>query len=60
MNPAVTLLGSTEFACVLVRHLGCTRVVCQSDRVDLIADLAMELSNDRELAICAWAARRAA
>ena len=50
----VSIFGSSEYACVIVSVGGEKRPILQSGRVDVIADLAMDLRNDRELALSAW------
>jgi hypothetical protein len=50
----VKVLGHSEFIAVLVTVGGYSRVVAQGSCVDVLADFAMDLSADAEMAQCAW------
>jgi hypothetical protein len=53
--PQIILFGNSDYASVVIHYRNKSRVVAQSSMVDVVADLAMELRNDAELARRVWA-----
>jgi hypothetical protein len=54
LRPQIILFGNSDYASVVIHYRNKSRVVAQSSMVDVVADLAMELRNDAELARRVW------